>query len=125
MITTNRMAQLRQAHTADDGILRDVIEAKFRIDNGPEIHAVGRFSQTAVCLTTAGPPGINSQTSPGMTLSHCVKILRADYGLLITTGWHGRCRLESNVELIDVVRITGDARRRRGRKVGSAKGEAG
>jgi hypothetical protein len=101
----------------------DVVEFHARIDGGPVRVMVGRFAQTASRLLDAGEAGLSSLYFPGLRLSHYVKILRDDYGLLIETqrephggdypGRHGRYRLHSRLDVVKVVRaIDGDGKRR-------------
>jgi hypothetical protein len=92
---------------------------RYRVANDPHRHereAIGRFAWALLGLHRAGDTGITSMTNPAPRLSHYVYGLRRD-GLDIETtyedhggdfaGRHGRYKLATPIEIVEVVEPQG------------------
>ena len=100
----------------------DIVEARFRVSEGPEQVTIGRVAQCLAALASRGQRGvISAEFAAGTRVSDSIHKLRHRHGLGIETervghggiysGEHAIYRLSSSIEIVELVRA--DAMRTR------------
>ena len=109
----------------------DVLLARFRVAGGAEQATRGRLAQMLATLVSRGSAGVTSaQFAAGVRCSDSIHKLRHRHGLVIETdrvghaslfaGEHGKYKLVSPVEVLELVR----ADEMRARKIGGRRDAA-